>query len=186
MSLSEPKSSACSRLFRVKDKEAFIDDLNMIEDVETGSRVVAGIEYQFVYVENSSWPLTRTTEDGDVEIDFPHVISEHLADDQVAVLESVSHTPRDLIAESIAINSRGQAVRVDFDDLAAAAIQELSTEDGDNANGLVPSGTLVADAPLEARINIEYLLTSDEEDDTDEADIPESQDLEEASDTEDV
>lgn len=163
MSQSEPKSSSCSRLFRVKDFDAFVDDCNTVEDVEVGQKNINGVDYAFVYVEEGQWPETRVTDDSEEDIDFSSLIASHLEEDQVAVLESVSFNRKDLHSEVIAVNAQGIRATVDLDDLAACAVQELSDKEGDLHNQLQPKMPVKDLEEIGGRVSMEFLELTETE-----------------------
>jgi hypothetical protein len=118
--------NARSNYFRVKDDEAFIDAMENIPSIEliheeNGTFVILGDD-----PDGAGWPSWAYDEenDTDIEIDLPAVVSEHLADGEVAIfMESGAEKLRYIVGYAEAINNKGERREVSLN-----SIYELAGE----------------------------------------------------------
>jgi hypothetical protein len=103
---------ARSNYFRVKDEEAFrlaLDEVDIEVCSDSEGRVCLLSEDEY-----GGWPswIYGDEDSEDVEFDLPTVVSEHLCDEEVAVLIEVgAEKLRYLTGNAVAVNSRNE-VRV--------------------------------------------------------------------------
>lgn len=111
-------ADARSNYFRVKDEQAFRDALAPYE-VEIVKR--NAVEYALLANggDCNGWPSWSVNEqDEDVEIDFPALVAEHLADGEVAIfMEAGAEKLRYIVGQAIAINANGETRVVDLTDI---------------------------------------------------------------------
>lgn len=109
--------------FRVNDKDAFLADMEKVPDISIQSK-----DDCFVILGDSSdaagWPCSSYNEETDdyEDIDLPLLVSQHLADEEVAVfMECGAEKLRYLIGYSEAINAKGERRQVSLDDIYSLA-----------------------------------------------------------------
>lgn len=119
---------ARSNWFAVKNIDEFRFEVEQLTDevtVNTSNR--PGKENYVTLLADSwdgSWPMT--TKDGDVVIDWAGRISPHLVPGHICVIQEVGYEKlRYMTGWSLAINSNGDTVRIDIDDIIDKAITEL-------------------------------------------------------------
>lgn len=123
-------SSSRSNYFRVKDKEKFKDfldstrSLSFIEDKEgRAGFLVEGEEGLPYYIYNE-----ETGEES--ELDLAQELSQHLIDGEVAIYQEVgAEKLRYLVGYSVAVNSKGETITVNINDIYKIAQEELGGED---------------------------------------------------------
>ena len=129
--------SARSNYFKVKSETAFLAAMNEVPDIEvhTGKDgtvcvLVSGGDY-------GGWPTSTWNEDTDdiIEIDVPTIVSEHLADDEVAIfMEAGAEKLRYIVGYAVAINSKGEREEVSLYD-----IYELAAGLTDKPENIIPA-----------------------------------------------
>lgn len=112
-----------SNYFKVKDIKKFKDfieefsDLSFVRQNECGLDGLVGF---LVECESGTLPVYRGDEDTreEEEIDFVSLLAEHLQEGQVAIIQQIgSEKLRYLSGTSIAVNSKGEALSVDLNDI---------------------------------------------------------------------
>lgn len=110
---------ARSNYFKVKDETEFrhwadsIGDLEVIQDSEGRVGLISHNQY-------GHWPSSRFNEDteGEEDIDVFITVAEHLQEGSVAIfIEVGAEKLRYLTGWAVAINSKGEEVQVNLDDI---------------------------------------------------------------------
>ena len=122
-------SSARTNYFRVKNVDAF--NAWFEEFTKGGAEAVkdAGENtFAILFDQESGVPSSRQNGDDFDEIDFMSELSEHLADDEVAILqESGAEKLRYIVGYAVAINNKGERRKISID-----GIYDLAKELGKN------------------------------------------------------
>ena len=113
-------ASCRSNYFRVKDEQAFVAAMADVPDVELFNK--DGF-YCLLGNGESGWPSFYLDEDdNDVEIDVVSLVSEHLADEEVAIFVEVgSEKLRYLDGFAVAINNKGETRSLSLDSITTLA-----------------------------------------------------------------
>ena len=111
---------ARTNYFRVKDIKAFRDSMNRF-DVEVVEEPVNGVPHFAVFdtTNGGSWPVDVEGMGGKlIPVIFPHEISAHLEDGEVAILMGVSYErTRSLRGHALAIDNAGTVRKIELDDI---------------------------------------------------------------------
>ena len=113
-------ASCRSNYFRVKDEQAFVAAMADVPDIELFNK--DGFYCLLGYGE-SGWPSYSLDEDdNEVEIDVESLVSEHLADEEVAIFVEVgSEKLRYLGGFAVAINNKGETRSLSLDSITTLA-----------------------------------------------------------------
>jgi hypothetical protein len=117
--------------FAVKDIEAFREEVGKYA-VEIAEQEVGGVTLVTLYDSDDNgagFPWTHwNNEDGDAEdIEWDEIFARHLADGWVAIITEVGNEKyRYLCGTAIAYNNKGDARRIDIDDITKLA-EEIGT-----------------------------------------------------------
>jgi hypothetical protein len=126
-------STARTNYFRVKDVDAFnkwIEQFSGLETIVQETQGTVGILFDDG-VPNERWETEKdadgTEQEVDVEIDFMEELAEHLADNEVAILqESGAEKLRYVNGYSIAVNNKGERREISINNIYDLA-KELGT-----------------------------------------------------------
>ena len=121
-------SSARTNYFRVKDADAFnkwIEQFSGLETIVHETEGTVGVLFDDG-VPNCRWETEKfadgNEQEVDVEVDFMDELAEHLADDEVAVLqEAGAEKMRFINGYAIAINNKKETKQINLDDIYALA-----------------------------------------------------------------
>ena len=121
-------SSARTNYFRVKDVGAFNAWFKEFEEGGGAELVNEENTFAILFDQESGVPSSRQNGDDFDEIDFMSELSEHLADDEVAILqESGAEKLRYIVGYAVAINNKGERRKISID-----GIYDLAKELGKN------------------------------------------------------
>lgn len=128
--------SSRSNYFKVRDEAAFRAamspfDLDIWGDQDQGFALSPSSMN-----DDGCWPsfmpvpdVDGNPTDAEVEVWFPELVAQHLADDAIAVFQSIgSENRRYLCGYSVAINHRAEHLQVSIDDIYALAKQRFGVE----------------------------------------------------------
>jgi len=120
--------SARSNYFRVKDREAFMEDMDKLYGVsiselerdDTGRFVLLGN-----HDDGGDWCVSEDTDDEDYEdVYLPERVAPHLAEHEVAIfIDAGSEKLCYIHGCAVAINSKGESVRIMLSDIYEQAKQ---------------------------------------------------------------
>lgn len=122
---------ARSNYYRVKDDEAYIEEIESISGCEL---ITDGEGRHGILFEEGipSWMYDEDLEE-DVEIDFCEIVSKHLADDEVAIFQEIGFEKmRYLTGYALAVNSKNESRQIGICD-----IYDLAKELGANVTPCV-------------------------------------------------
>lgn len=120
--------TARTNYFRVKDADAFnkwIEQFSGLETIVHETEGTVGVLFDDG-VPNCRWETEKDTDgnenDVDVEVDFMDELAEHLADNEVAILqEAGAEKLRFINGYAIAINNKKETKQINLDDIYALA-----------------------------------------------------------------
>ena len=128
-------ATARSNYFRVKNREAFLEWVETLPDVEVVTKTTTvGISADTYYAllsddpDNGCFPAWRFPEDGsdEIEIDLAQELSEHLVEDSIAILmEAGAEKQRYICGYAIAVNSAGEKVEIFLGDIYLLAAERF-------------------------------------------------------------
>lgn len=120
--------TARTNYFRVKDADAFnkwIEQFSGVETIVHKTQGTVGVLFDDG-VPNCRWETEKDTDgnehDVDVEVDFMDELAEHLADNEVAILqEAGAEKLRFINGYAVAINNKKETKQINLDDIYALA-----------------------------------------------------------------
>jgi len=127
-------ASSRSNYFAVKDAQAFEDEMSNISDIEvitkTGEDGILRYGVLSHISDSGGWPswvFNEETDDYD-DIDFFDIVSEHLADNEVAIfMEAGAEKLRYICGYAVAVNNKGETRQISLNN-----IYDLAKEIGTN------------------------------------------------------
>lgn len=123
-------ASARTNYFLVKDLDAFKEALSPFEVQVHGRSEDDRVCILGEDPDGGAWPTHLYNEDADdyEDVDFPGLVAEHLADDEVAIfMEAGAEKLRYVVGQAIAINNKGEIRTIDL-----TRIYDLARELGSN------------------------------------------------------
>lgn len=121
---------ARTNYFNVKDAIAFQDYINKFKSIDLVVNEKTG-QYALIFDEEVGVPNSYYDEnDEDVEVDFIDDVSNHLTDDSIFVLQGIGNEKmRFLTGYAIAVNSKGERVDVNIDEIYELAKQKFGVKE---------------------------------------------------------
>jgi len=124
-------ASCRTNYFEVKDSEKFLEAMDNIPGI-----VVDTDDGHLFYIlgddpDGAGWPAWGYDEEmgNEYEIDLPVIVSEHLADDSVAIFMEVgSEKLRFIIGWALAVNNKGETRLINLSDIYDIAKAELTNK----------------------------------------------------------
>lgn len=126
---------ARTNYFKVKDAAAFQKYLDLFGNIDLVVQEKTG-QYALLFDEEVGIPCCYYDENGDdVEVDFFGDLASHLTDDSIAVFEAIgSEKMRYLCGYAVAVNSKGERIRVDMDEIYARAREKFGVKEINTAS----------------------------------------------------
>lgn len=124
-------AAAHSNYFRVKDREAFMEWVESVEDLDCWSEPLDGVEHFTLMSTGQGWPSeTADRQTGEVtEVDVVSGLAGHLAEGSVAVLfESGAEVGRYVFGYGVAVHPSGEVVRMSLEDIYGRARAAFGAE----------------------------------------------------------
>jgi hypothetical protein len=122
-------ATARSNCFRVKDRDAFLADMETMPNIEVIEKDNGSFCILADDPDGAGWPgFAYDEETGeDYEVDISGTVAKHLADNEVAIfMEAGAEKLRYVIGHAVAVNNKGEYRIINLSDIYDIAKKELT------------------------------------------------------------